>query len=264
MFIVDSHVHAGAGWSEPVEVVLFQMESNGVAHAVLVQHNGCYDNTYLFDCCRHYPHRFRFVGGLDLQDPERIRNLEALHRQGAAGFRVNLRKENEWHPDNPAFAAAGDLGMIVSVIGDAENFASARFKTLLDNCPDTHFCLEHLARSPGLDAAAPPYDIYRSALECSQWPNTTIKVPGWGEILKRPPRLPGAYPFDAPPPHYEMAYQAFGAERMMWGSNFPPCAAKEGYRNTLQAVLGLQFLQQGDGLDWVMGWTAARLWGFQS
>jgi L-fuconolactonase len=264
MLIVDSHVHAGVSWSEPVDVLLYEMEANKVSHAVLVQHNGNYDNTYLLECARHHGNRFKVVGLVDLQDPSRIKILEDLKRQGGAGFRINLRKENDWDPDDSAFKAAGDLGMIVSIIGDAEHFASARFKRLLDNCPNTHFCLEHLVRSPGGDAAQPPYDVYTAALECARWPNTTVKVPGLGEIMKKPHRLPNGYPFDSVPPHYEMAKEAFGVQRMMWGSNFPPCAAKEGYRNALEGVRRLPVFQNGDDAEWVMGKSAARLWGFAS
>jgi predicted TIM-barrel fold metal-dependent hydrolase len=262
MLIIDSHVHTGVNWSEPVDVLLYQMDSNQVSNAVLVQHNGNYDNSYLLDCGRRHPGRFKIVGGIDLQDPSRVRNLETLNKQGGSGFRVNLRKENEWDPDNSGFQAAGDLGMIVSVIGDAENFASARFKKLLDNCPQTQFCLEHLLRSPGGDVAKPPYDMYQAALTCAQWPNTSVKVPGLGEILKKPGRLPTGYPWDSVPPHYEMAKAAFGVQRMMWGSNFPPCAAKEGYRNALQGVCKLALFQNGDEVEWVMAKSAAKLWGF--
>ena len=262
MLIIDSHVHTGVNWSEPVEVLLHQMEANGVAHAVLAQHNGNYDNSYLLECARRHPGKFKVVGLVDLNDPARVKNLEALRQQGGAGIRINLRKEKEWGPDNPAFQAAGEMGMIVSVIGHAENFASAAFKKLLDNCPRTQFCLEHLVRSPGADVAKPPYDVYASALECARWPNTTVKVPGLGEILGKPARLPTGYPFETVPPHYEMAKRAFGVERMMWGSNFPPCAAKEGYRNALVGVRDMTLFQGGDDRAWVMGKSAARLWGF--
>jgi predicted TIM-barrel fold metal-dependent hydrolase len=61
-----------------------------------------------------------------------------------------------------------------------------------------------------------------------------------------------------------MAKRAFGVQRMMWGSNFPPCAAKEGYRNALDGVRKMPLLQGGDDLEWVMGKTAAKLWGFPS
>jgi predicted TIM-barrel fold metal-dependent hydrolase len=262
MLIIDSHVHTGENWSEPVEVLLHQMDSNGVAHAVLVGHNGNYDNTYLLDCVRRYQGRFKAVGLVDAQDPDRLRILESLREQGASGIRINLRKEQEWDPDSSLLKAAGRLGMIVSVIGDAANFGSARFWKLLDNCPDTHFCLEHLVRSPGSDVTQPPYTGYREALECARWPNTTVKVPGLGEILRKPGRLPTGYPWNTVPPHYEMAKAAFGVQRMMWGSNFPPCAAKEGYRNALNGVRNMPLFQNGDDAEWVMGKTAAKLWGF--
>jgi predicted TIM-barrel fold metal-dependent hydrolase len=263
MLIVDSHVHTGVNWSEPVDVLLYQMQTNGVSHAVLAQHNGNYDNSYLLDCMKRHEGKFKVVGLVDLTDPQRVKNLENLKKQGGSGFRINLRKENEWDPDNSAFQAAGDLGMIVSVIGKAENFASAKFKKLLDNAPRTHFCLEHLVRAPGGDVNKPPYDMFEQALECAKWSNTSVKVPGIGEILGKPHRLPVAFPYgDTVPPHYEMAKKAFGVQRMMWGSNFPPSAAKEGYRNTLDGVRNMPLFRGGDDLEWVMGKTAAKLWGF--
>lgn len=262
MLIIDSHVHTGVNWSEPVDVLLHQMETNGVSHAVLAQHNGNYDNSYLLDCARRYEGKFKVIGLIDLNDPARIRNLENLHKQGGVGFRINLRKDNEWDPDNSAFVAAGELGMAISVIGRAESFASAKFKKLLDNCPNTHFCLEHLVRAPGSDVAAAPFDVYEAALECARWDNTSVKVPGLGEIVGKPHRLPTGYPWDAVPPHYEMAKKAFGVQRMMWGSNFPPCAAKEGYRNALEGVRNMALFQDGDDLEWVMWKSAAKVWGF--
>lgn len=262
MLIVDSHVHIGVNWGEPADVMIYQMDANKVAHAVLVAHNGNYDNSYLFDSVKEYEGRFTVVGMVDLNAADCIAALAALRKQGGAGIRINLRKENEWSPDNAAFKAAGDLGLVISVIGKAENFASAAFRKLLDNFPGTHFCLEHLCRSPGGDVAKPPYDVFEKALECARWDNTSIKVPGLGEIVGKPHILPKGYPWGNDiPPHYEMAFKAFGPKRMMWGSNFPPSAAKEGYRNALEGVRKMPMFQNGDDLAWVMGKTAAKLWG---
>lgn len=262
MIIVDSHVHTGENWAEPIEIVLHQMESNGVSHAVLIGHNGNYHNEYLLECVRRYEGRFKAVGLVDAQDRDRVKTLESFHKQGGSGIRINLRKEEEWGPDNSLFQAAADLGLIVSCIGEAENFASARFRKLLDSCPDTHFSLEHLARSPGTDVTEPPYAGYAEALECARWPNTSIKVPGLGEIMKRPGRLPAGRPWNTVPVHYEMAKAAFGVQRMMWGSNFPPCAAKEGYRNALNWVRELTVFQDNRDAEWVFGKSAGVLWGF--
>ncbi len=46
MTIVDSHCHVSPVWYEPVETLLFQMDRNEVAQAVLVQMLGQYDNAY--------------------------------------------------------------------------------------------------------------------------------------------------------------------------------------------------------------------------
>jgi predicted TIM-barrel fold metal-dependent hydrolase len=49
---------------------------------------------------------------------------------------------------------------------------------------------------------------------------------------------------------------------MMWGSNFPPCAALEGYRHALKWVRDYPAFQNGDDIEWIMGKSAAKLWGF--
>jgi L-fuconolactonase len=264
MLIIDSHCHTANDWYEPIETLLYQMDTNRVSHAVLVQFDGQYDSSYPIECTRRYKNKFKAVGILDPEDKSRTKTLERLHKQGVAGIRIDLRKG--WDDDDPVFKAAGELGMIMDVIGKAETFASARFKKLLDNFPKTQFCLEHLARSahPGVDFSDPPHEGFKATLECANWPTTTIKVPGLGEVMKPPPRFPGGYPFRKVPPLFEMAKEAFGVQRMMWGSNFPPCAQKEGYRNSLQWVLKYPAFQTGDDLEWIMGKSAAKLWGFPS
>ena len=44
MLIVDTHVHIGRNHYEPVEMLLAQMELNGVAKTVLVQSTATLDN----------------------------------------------------------------------------------------------------------------------------------------------------------------------------------------------------------------------------
>ena len=61
MTIVDSHSHAGINWFEPVEMILYQMDQNGVDKTVLIQHNGNYHNRYIIECTRRFPGRFGAV-----------------------------------------------------------------------------------------------------------------------------------------------------------------------------------------------------------
>jgi L-fuconolactonase len=62
-----------------------------------------------------------------------------------------------------------------------------------------------------------------------------VKVTGLGEFAQRarPVRYP--FPFEEPvPPNLDEAYAAFGARRMMWGSDYPPVANREGFGNALR------------------------------
>ena len=64
MVVVDTHCHVSPYWYEPVETLLYQMNSNGVDKAVLIQMGGDYDNSYLIECVRRFPGRFSAVGWL--------------------------------------------------------------------------------------------------------------------------------------------------------------------------------------------------------
>ena len=61
------------------------------------------------------------------------------------------------------------------------------------------------------------------------------------------------------PPVLEMAKEAFGVRRMMWGSDFPPCSAREGYGNTIEGIREYPGLNDED-LKWILGETARRFW----
>ncbi len=261
MQIIDTHCHAGLNWFEPLETLLFEMDRNGVDGAVLIQHGGTYDNQYLFDAAAKHPGRFKVVVLVDPEDADPCGTLEKLAAQGAAGIRLDPNARISGPDPLGLWKKAGELGLVVSSLGGVEGFASPEFKRLLDACPDTTIVIEHLA---GVGIAHPPYTLYESALECAVRPNAYIKVPGLGEICPRPPRLDPHFHFENVPPLFEMARDAFGVERMMWGSDFPPSAGREGYLNTLTGVRDHPaFAGPGDN-EQVMGKTAAAVWGFDA
>src|SRR5437879_12920918 len=78
MPIVDSHCHVSRTWYEPVEVLLFQMERNGVDHAVLIQMNGQYDNSYQAECAGRHPNQLVSVV---VVDPTRLDAADQLARE---------------------------------------------------------------------------------------------------------------------------------------------------------------------------------------
>ena len=103
-----------------------------------------------------------------------------------------------------------------------------------------------------------------TALALSNLPNTYVKVPGLGEFTGRPPRLAPEFRFDNVSPLIEMVRDTFGVRRMMWGSDFPPSAGREGYGNTLEGVRTYPAWADSDEVEWVMGKTAVGVWGFSA
>jgi L-fuconolactonase len=149
---------------------------------------------------------------------------------------------------------AAGLGLVVSSLGNVAGFASQEFEKIVAEFPDMPIIIEHLAGVG--QGAKPPYADYKKALALSRYPNTYIKVGGLGEVSTRPPVLEPAFRFDDTPPLIEMAYDAFGPRRMMWGSDYPPVSGREGYRNALQGVANHPALRDPEDRAWVMGKTA--------
>ena len=70
------------------------------------------------------------------------------------------------------------------------------------------------------------------------------------------------FPFESIPPLIEMAIDAFGPSRLMWGSDFPPVASREGYRNALRFPMEHVPFRSETDKEWIFGKTAMSLWKF--
>ncbi len=90
----------------------------------------------------------------------------------------------------------------------------------------------------------------------TRFPNTYIKFGGLGEFCIRPKKLEPEFGFEEIPPLMDMAYEAFGPERMMYGSDYPPVGHREGYRNSLQGVLELPIWKNQEEKNWAFGKAA--------
>tara|TARA_B100000809_G_C14764442_1_gene397042 strand:- start:116 stop:487 length:372 start_codon:yes stop_codon:yes gene_type:complete len=121
--------------------------------------------------------------------------------------------------------------------------------------------LEHLAGSKGDEE--PPFPLFRRAMELAQIPNTYVKVPGLGEITPRPQVLGREFRPEKALPLIEIALDAFGPQRMMWGSDYPPVSNREGYRNALQGIKDYLALVDGEDREWVLGKTALGVFSFE-
>ena len=257
MMIVDSHCHAGTSWFEPIELLLYQMDANDVDRGVLIQHRGMYDSDYLLESAERFPGRFSVVVIVDTSSPDAPAALEAWASRGAVGVRLAPDARSAGTDPLAIWRKAAELGLAVSSLGALDEFASDRFSTLVSELPDLPIVVEHLAGATPEDE--PPYTAFEKALALANAPNTYIKVGGLGEIAERPAPLRNEPGFDNVPPLIEMAYEAFGPRRMMWGSDYPPVSGREGYRNALRGIAEHPAFRTDADREWVMGRTASEV-----
>jgi L-fuconolactonase len=257
VILVDSHCHALPHWFEPVELLLHQLDANDVAKATLVQVGGEFDNGYLLDCVRRFPSRFRAVVGVDAAAPDAPEQLERWARKGAVGVRLFATTRSPGDDPLAVWRMADELRLPVSVFGSADEFASPQFDEILEELPTLPVIVEHLGRIGR--ATGDPLPTFARILELARRPNAYMKVHGLGEICPRPIPFPRPMRFPDVPPFMALAYEAFGARRLMWGSDFPPVAAREGYRNALHWTMEhIPFRSEADR-EWVFGRTALSL-----
>ena len=260
MEIVDTHVHIGHNHYEPVEMLLAQMELNAVSKTVLVQSTATLDNSYVLECKNRFPARLSVVCRVDVDDPAAPDTVSSLQAAGAETLRLRNFHRSPGNDPLAIWRACANLGVSVSVGGSADGFASPEFAALVAELPNLTVIIEHLA-GMGIHAIGaptmPPDDVFRQALTLARFPNTYIKIHGMGEISDPP------FPYRNTPPYVKMAYDAFGPDRMIWGSDWPRVTNREGYRNSLRyTVEQMQSWCPSEDLQQIFGGTALRLWQF--
>jgi L-fuconolactonase len=255
MLIIDAHCHASPFYYEPIESALDSMLRNRVEKALLIP-LAIVDslNPYLIECMRRFPGRFSVVATVDPYLPGALEQLEEWAKQGAEGVRLS--------PTDPMsiWRKAAELGLVVSLRRRVEDIASDDFRRVVESLPDLKIVVEHLGCTK--EHATPPSDTFRRVLALAQYPNTYMKVPGLGEICQRPASFPQPNaPFEHIPSVIGMAMEAFGARRLMWGSDYPHVAEREGYGNCLRLLME-HVVKGEDDREWIFGKTAKILFRF--
>jgi L-fuconolactonase len=238
MPIVDSHAHAVPCWFEPVESLVYQMDRYGVEHAVLVQINGQTDNRYQREAVRRFPGRFASVVMVNTTDPHAAEQLKREADLGASGVRLHPDTRSPNGDPLAIWRAAGQLGLSVSCGGmTAAEFATDDFAHVIAALPHVRIVLEHLGGGVAPVVSAEALEQRRRVFALARFPNVYLKVHGLGEFCRRALPVREPFPFETPiPPLLDMALEAFGAERLMWGSDYPLVSAREGYGNALSLV----------------------------
>ena len=264
--VVDAHTHvwrAVPDHPEPAATIVSPasdvppslladwMEEAGVARAVVVQPICAgTDNEYVVGLAAAAPDRHAAVCVVDPASPAAATELERWAARGARGVRLRPLLPAEADVLESAagrvlWEAAGRLGLVVSILGGPACLRALRARA--EEFSDVPVVLDH-AGYPDLGRGA------AELLDLAGAPSVHVKVSGFHYFSSEP------YPYRDSLPLLRELHRAFGARRLLWGSDFPHVLLRCGYRRS--RLLGdtlLDFLDDAE-LAEVMGGTASRLY----
>lgn len=261
--IYDTHVHCSLVYFQPIESLIAEMDRAGVVHGSLTQFFGQYDNEYQFQVQQRFPGRFGNIVHVDGTKPESVQQLKSYAERGACGVRLDPGVRTAGSDPYAVWKGAAAAGLSISVFGGSvKSLLTEEFAKIVDMLPQTPFVLEHQAGDYNNFA---PTDDVKAAFALSRYPNTYIMIGGLGEFSRRANPVTRPLPFVQPiPPVIDLAYDAFGAKRMMWGSDFPASAPREGYYHSLQWTMDYLSTKSITDREWIFGRTGRTVFPVKS
>lgn len=272
MTVIDAHLHVWRGVANhptpsmtpvspasdvPLELFEQYMNEYAIERAVLVQplYPG-EDNSYIAECAARNPARFAAVCVVDPRSPGAEERLEYwVLRRGCKGLRLRPRVSAESEilasPQIlPLWQRADTLRIVVSILGSPEHLpliaaAAERF-------PSLRIILDHIAHPAVEDGVRG--ERFRKLLEMARYPHIYLKMSGYYYFSRE------RYPFRDCHPLIHALYEHYGAERLIWGSDFPHVLLKTGYQRSLRFLQRtFSFLTESD-LNRIMRENAAALY----
>jgi L-fuconolactonase len=252
--IYDVHIHCSLVYFQPIESLIAEMDRAGVPHGSLTQFFGQYDNEYQFQVQKRFPGRFGNIVHVDGTRPDSPQTLKAYADRGACGVRLDPGVRTAGPDPYAVWKGAAAAGLSISVFGGTvTSLLTDEFAQIVQMLPQTSFVLEHQAGDYNNFAAL---DDVKKAFALSRFPNAFIMIGGLGEFSRRANPVTRPLPFVQPiPPVLDMAYDAFGPQRMMWGSDFPASAPREGYTHALEWTMDYLSTKSVEDRAWMFGRT---------
>lgn len=194
----------------------------GVERAVLIQHSPYfgYDSSYLIDCRRRFPGVFSIVGMIDERKPDLSRRLSDAVALGVRGIRISPTIHGDRTPvaspkdwlTVPAMQAlwkvAAELRVAMCPIVSAEFLST--LDTMCAQFPETVCVIDHLGH-----VHESKEDRAADLLCLARHRNAYVKVSGFYKAGAQSAGYDGLLPL------IRRAVEAFGPERLMWGSDCP-------------------------------------------
>ena len=268
--VIDAHQHVwqlhrfAYRWIRPdsplygdylPEAARAEMEAAGVDACLLVEADNSFAETaWLLELAGSQEHVGGVVGWADLLAPEAPATLGAYAENPLfKGVRLTwLEPREDWE------AVAGQLGMLVKPGLSCDLRLSPRafsqVAAVIARNPDVTFILDHFA---GADLTKVSPDLWAANLRpLAELPNVVMKVSGYLTMAPAPPLTP-----DDLDSFLEQALALFGAERLMFGSDWPVCTRYgASYGDALALLRAVIDPLSLDEQAAILGGTAARVY----
>jgi predicted TIM-barrel fold metal-dependent hydrolase len=239
--IVDAHIHywqphlpdrpwdpAGVDLGRPlaVEELLADAAAAGVDQVVQVTPTIMgYDNRYSFEGAQLHPDRIAGVfARFDPVAPAMAERFAELRAQPHfLGVRLTLMKPpwDTWLADGtlePFFDEAGRAGTPVAIYAPRQAHAILQ---AAHRHPATRLLVDHMAVA---HQDREPFARWNDTLALAGAPNVWMKADYFPEVAGAP------YPFAPIHRYVRDLYDAFGPQRLIWGSNYPPSGSAAPYK----------------------------------
>ena len=271
--IIDPHVHVWAHdrrypfaketKNPPVEeatpeMLLDLMEQNGVSNTVIIQViHYRWDNSYLRDVLKKYPGKFQGVARVNPEDPAAPDTLSKLVKQdGFRGVRLSPTESaaGDWIRGPlmpPLWKRCRDLKVPMTILAPAARMPD--IAALCDKFPDLSVVIDHMADCP-IDR--PDLQLKLTALK--RYPRVFVKISHTWSLSKE------GFPFRDTFPLVQTLYDAFGPQRLMWGTDWPVSHRHASYAQTLAVVRDAMTFLNRDDKRWLLSKTIERVWPFKA
>ena len=233
------------------------LESAGFDACVAVQTRQSIDETqFLLQLADAHAFIAGVVGWVDLQSADVERQLETVARHPKlVGIRHIVQAEPEGFTRREAFrrgiAALERVGLAYDILIYARQFPDAI--ELVAAFPNERFVLDHLGKP---DIRSRAFDAWRRNLDrIAALPNVRAKLSGlvteadWHRWKPEDLR-----------PYLAAAIDAFGADRLMIGSDWPVCTVAADYVTVMAIVRHAIDDRPASERDAILGATACRFW----
>lgn len=233
--------------------LLGEMNSAGVDRAILVPPSWeGYRNDYALEAAQKYPKKFAVMGKVPLDDAaSRSKLPKWLEQPGMLGFRISFRHSgtHSFLDDGTADWFWQDCERYDIPVMIFAPFAVKKIGEIAARHPGLRVIVDHMGLNvqwKGKDLG-PGVDV---VLGFARMPNVAVKASCLPCYVDEP------YPYAALHPQIRRVVEAFGPQRVFWGTDLSqqPC----GYRQTVTLFTEeLDFLS-AEQKEWIMGKGLAR------